>query len=73
MAAVKYKKLRVTGGFTWIDAEDYDRVKHFSWRVMKHGYIRHQTRKQGIMLHRFVLNYYGPQPVDHINRKPHSL
>lgn len=52
----------------WVDDEDYARVMQFAWYVDLNGYIAHRNRTESFLLHRFVLNYTGPLPIDHIDR-----
>src|SRR5712671_8180384 len=50
-----------------VDAEDYDIVSGFDWRLTKDGYVRASVTPIGrVMLHRFVTNVLDlPVWVDH--------
>lgn len=52
----------------YIDKEDFDKVKQYSWYEQKNGYICHKdTGKKVITLHRFVMNCPKGKIVDHIH------
>lgn len=56
----------------FIDLEDYNKVKEYSWNINKKGYVRaYIGNKKWIYLHQFVLNNLDKsKEIDHINRKP---
>lgn len=49
-----------------IDADDYDRVSRHLWHINS-GYVMSKIQNKKVLLHRFILNYYGKDDVDHIN------
>lgn len=66
-----YMKCTVGSGRHFIfDTEDYDIVKQYRWSVDKLGYVRGQRKKEGVKLHRLLMNPAKNQVVDHINRLP---
>lgn len=50
-----------------IDMDDLNRVKEHGWVVTKMGYARSNRKKNKVLMHRLVLNYYGKKSIDHIN------
>lgn len=55
-----------------IDLEDVSKVKLRKWNVLpcrNSTYIYTKTPKH-TKLHRYILDYYGPKDIDHINRNP---
>lgn len=55
---------------TIIDPEDVERVQLRKWNILPCGtktYIYTKT-PQHTKLHRYILEYYGPKEIDHINR-----
>ena len=55
-------------GYAKIDIEDVDKCKPYRWYLNSNGYIKGTINGKDISLHRFILNYYGPKDIDHINR-----
>jgi len=55
-----------------VDDEDYDRVMCKSWYVAANGYVRHKSTDGSFFLHRYILNYAGELPIDHIDRNPRN-
>jgi len=53
----------------FVDAEDYERVTQFTWRVSTKGYVM-RSFERGVMtgLHNFVMNVSANSGVDHIDR-----
>lgn len=51
-----------------LDDIDYLRVACVSWYVGNNGYVTHKDRDLFLLLHRFVLGYYGSKVVDHKDR-----
>lgn len=50
----------------FIDKEDFSKINQYkSWRIGKNGYVT--TRKEGILLHRLLMNAKKGEYVDHIN------
>ena len=47
-----------------LDLEDLEKISKYKWTDMGHYF---KSQELDIYLHRFVLNYYGPDDVDHIN------
>jgi len=62
-------KLSNVKKFTFVDDEDYKRVKEFNWALTIHGYVRRGKRENGkqtkIYLHRFIMNAPKGKDVDH--------
>lgn len=57
-----------TNKIFYIDLEDYDKVKKYSWYEQRNGYICHKDiNKKCILLHRFIMNAPKNKIVDHIN------
>jgi hypothetical protein len=58
-----------SGGFALIDAEDYDKIKHLSWRTTSTcGYVGNYVfRGQTNWLAKMVMGATKEQEVDHIN------
>lgn len=58
-------------GYTKIDKEDVERVLEHKWHITNpprtHYAITHINENKKVFLHRFILDYYGPLDVDHIN------
>lgn len=58
-------------GYAKIDKEDVGRVLEHKWHITNpprtHYAITHIDENRKIFLHRFILDYYGPLDVDHIN------
>ena len=72
----KYKKMNnyIIGYATntnnkfYIDVDDFDKVKQYSWYEQKNGYMCHKEKnKKYITLHRFITNCPNGMVVDHIN------
>lgn len=61
-------------GHTLIDAEDYNFLNHWTWRLSSHGYAVRNERRDGkkctVYLHRVLLDPPNGMVVDHINRNP---
>jgi hypothetical protein len=60
-------------GETIVDEDIYYKLQEFSWwykTKIKGGYVLGNVNKKNILLHRFILNYYGKDVVDHINSNP---
>ena len=50
------------------DAEDYEKLKMYSWCISKTGYAVANTGKQVVKMHRYILGLTNPKEVvDHIN------
>lgn len=57
------KAFIVEGQVVLIDAEDWPRVKRYTWYISPRGYVQSGTD----WLHRFVMNYDGPETIDHLH------
>ena len=54
---------KILGKFI-IDIEDVEKCKKKTWNFDQKGYIRNSS----MGIHRYVLSYFGPLQIDHINR-----
>lgn len=72
----KYRKMKdyIIGYATntnnkfYIDIDDFDKVKKYSWYEQKNGYLYHkEDNKKSISLHRYITNCPDGMVVDHIN------
>ena len=66
------KKIELTGGkYTLVDAEDYERVNKYKWRLDENGRAaRNKNNKEGqrnIKMHRFIMNTPLGMCTDHVN------
>ena len=61
------------GGFTVVDAEDFEKANRFNWHSER-GYVRRRPFCNGkqivVYLHRFLTNAQHGQSVDHKNWYP---
>lgn len=65
-AEIKVNNIRqCTAGSALIDLEDVERCKTKKWYLSKQGYV---MDNKNISLHKYIMNYYGSSPIDHINR-----
>ncbi len=53
-----------------IDLSDVNIVKHYRWHTTKKHYPRTTIDGKIIYLHRFLLNVYNDDIIDHINKNP---
>lgn len=72
----EYRKLKlVKGGFTLVDAEDYERLLDYGWMVNAGGYAystqwnREQQKYETIYLQRLLTDAPKGMVVDHLNHK----
>ena len=49
-----------------VDDDDYDNLRKYSW-CYSHGYAVSYINGKLVRMHRFILDYYGDQDIDHIN------
>ena len=68
------REIKLNKGFVAIvDADDYERVSRYKWRVMtadrrRTQYARCKIYGQAVLLHRFIMQARPGQIMDHINR-----
>ena len=53
---------------TYVDIEDYNRIKSFRWYIDKVGYVVGYVDGKMVKLHRFITDCPQDKVVDHINR-----
>jgi hypothetical protein len=53
---------------TYVDMEDYNRIKSFRWYIDKDGYVVGYVNGKMVKLHRFITDCPQDKVVDHINR-----
>ena len=60
--------------FAMVDADDYEWLAQFNWRIDKQGYVRCSARvdtgKQNIHIARYIMNPASDMVADHINGNP---
>lgn len=54
------------------DWEDVDKVKAHCWSLNTNGYVRTFINTSPVYLHRLLMDYSGPEDIDHINRDKHD-
>jgi hypothetical protein len=75
-----YYSLKTHCGYEYfIDKEDYEKIKNYTWHKHKDGYLRTRYdvvdgKNKYILLHNLLLDRYEKldNDVDHINRKPYD-
>lgn len=69
---IAYIKLRKSNNFAFIDKEDLDKVKNYTWRETKDGYpicyYNENGKQSHKCLHNVFINPPRPFEVDHINQ-----
>lgn len=50
---------------TFIDIEDIEKIEKYKW-TFNGQYVKNEANN--IYLHRYILDYYGDEDIDHINR-----
>jgi hypothetical protein len=53
-----------------VDDEDYEKVIQYNWTENPTGYFKRMNKKQGISLHRWLINCPVSLEVDHIDHNP---
>lgn len=53
----------------YIDREDYEKVKQYTWSMDANGYIYTTINRKYTKLHRFLFDCNDLTIIDHINRK----
>lgn len=61
-----------TGSQFYIDYEDFDRVKNYSWCENPSGYLKARINKHNVYLHRFIKNSPKGVVIDHKNCKKYD-
>jgi hypothetical protein len=69
------KQIKLNERVILVDDEDYPRVKHFSLKFDKDGYVRarvwghdgYRSIKDDVSLHRFIMRCYDDRVVHHCN------
>lgn len=51
----------------FIDTDDYEKVKDYTWRISNNGYVVTTKNNKVILLHRLIMNPDEGLVVDHIN------
>jgi hypothetical protein len=59
--------LVVSDKITYLDLEDYDRIRGFSIFVSDHNYVKTYIDGKDIYLHRYLVNAKPGTIIDHIN------
>lgn len=62
-----FNKQKECIGSTIVDEDLYIELLKYKWTIVNKKYIHGRVNKKYVRLHRFVLNYYGNDLVDHIN------
>lgn len=59
--------------FFWFDLEDYDKIKNYTWRYDKQGYVVTTIKKRPVALHRYIMGVTDRYLyVDHIVHLPRA-
>lgn len=58
---------RGKGKYTLVDDEDFERVKDYSWSLLRGGYVRSNIGSRTIYLHRVIMLVREDEMVDHKN------
>lgn len=65
------RKLNITGGFTLISEQDFEKVSSLNWHVNSNGYARSNNHYNGqahkIYMHQIILGKKIGFDIDHIN------
>lgn len=50
------------------DQEDEEKIREHIWSLNSNGYVRTFVNTLPVYLHRLLMDYSGPEDIDHINR-----